>query len=111
MLFSAVAATSRQRVREGVLLKTLGATSVQIRKIMLAEYALLGLLGALTGMVLSFGGAWAVMKFVFKQQTSATPVGAALAIAGVMLLLTVVIGLLGGRDVFKETPMAALREA
>ena len=111
VLFSAVAATSRQRVREGVLLKTLGATSVQIRKIMLAEYALLGLLGALTGMVLSFGGAWAVMKFVFKQQTSATPVGAALAIAGVMLLLTVVIGLLGGRDVFKETPMAALREA
>ena len=111
VLFSAVAATSRQRVREGVLLKTLGATSGQIRRIMLAEYALLGVLGALTGMVLSFGGAWAVMKFVFKQPTSAAPVWAALAIAGVMLLLTVVIGLLGGRDVFKETPMAALREA
>ena len=110
VLFSAVAATSRQRVREGVLLKTLGATSAQIRKIMLAEYALLGALGALTGMLLSFGGAWAVMKFTFKQSFAPAPMPA-LYIAGAMLLLTIVIGLLGGRDVFKETPMAALREA
>ena len=110
VLFSAVAASGRARVREGVLLKTLGATTAQIRKIMVAEYALLGVLGAATGMLLSFGGAWAVMKFVFKQEfTPAT--GPALAIAGLMLGLTVAIGLLGGRDVFKETPMAALREA
>ena len=110
VLFSAVAASGRARVREGVLLKTLGATSAQIRKIMVAEYLLLGTLGAATGMLLSFGGAWAVMKFVFKQGfTPAT--GPALAIAGLMLGLTVAIGLLGGRDVFSETPMAALREA
>jgi hypothetical protein len=32
-------------------------------------------------------------------------------IAGLLLLLTVAIGLLAGRDVFKETPMAALRES
>ena len=35
----------------------------------------------------------------------------AVAIAVLMLLLTVSIGLLAGRDVFKETPMAALRES
>ena len=110
VLFSAVAATGRARVREGVLLKVLGATQRQIRKIMLAEYALLGVLGSLTGMVLSFGGAWAVMKFVFKTEF-APATGASLAIAGAMLVVTLVIGLLGGRDVFKETPMAALREA
>jgi hypothetical protein len=34
----------------------------------------------------------------------------ALAIAGAMLGLTVSIGLLAGRDVFKETPMSALRD-
>ncbi|MGH9204411.1 MAG: ABC transporter permease, partial [Vicinamibacterales bacterium] len=110
VLFSAVAATRRERLREGVLLKTLGATRQQIGRIMFAEYALLGLLGSLTGMLLSFGGAWGVMRFVFDRPM--TPAfGPALALAGVTLLLTVSIGFLSGREVFRETAMAALREA
>jgi putative ABC transport system permease protein len=110
VLFSAVAATRRERLREGVLLKTLGATRDQIGRIMFAEYALLGLLGSLTGMLLSFGGAWAVMRFVFDRPM--TPAfGPAFILAGVMLLLTVSIGFLSGREVFRETAMAALREA
>jgi hypothetical protein len=32
-------------------------------------------------------------------------------VAGVMIALAVAIGLLTGRDVFAETPMAALRES
>jgi putative ABC transport system permease protein len=110
VLFSAVAATRRERVREGVLLKTLGATQGQIRRILFAEYALLGVLGSLTGMLLSFGGAWALLKFVFERPFTPTTVPA-LAIAGAMVLVTVLIGVLSGRDVFKTTPMAALREA
>ena len=110
VLFSAVAATRRDRIREAVLLKTLGATRGQIMKMLFAEYALLGLLGSLTGMVLAFGGGWAVTRFVFDN--SFTPAfGPALAIAGAMLGLTVTIGLVAGRDVFRETPMAALRES
>jgi putative ABC transport system permease protein len=110
VLFTAVAATRRERVREGVLLKTLGATRGQIGRIMLAEYSLLGFLGALTGMVLSFGGAWALMRYVFEGPF-APAWGPALAIAALMVALTLAIGLLTGRDVFRETPMAALREA
>ena len=53
VLFSAVAATRRARVREGVLLKTLGATRSQIAKILLAEYSLLGGPGGLPGMLMS----------------------------------------------------------
>lgn len=110
VLFSAVAATRRARVREGVLLKTLGATRAQIGRILLAEYALLGILGSLTGMVLSFGGAWALSKWVFE--TPFAPAwGPAMGIAAAMLALTVGIGLMAGRDVFRETAMAALREA
>jgi putative ABC transport system permease protein len=110
VLFSAVAATRRERVREGVLLKTLGATQGQIRRILFSEYALLGVLGSLTGMVLSFGGAWALLRFVFHRPfTPAT--GPAFLIAAAMVLLTVSIGVLSGRDVFRTTPMAALREA
>jgi len=110
VLFSAVAATRRDRIREGVLLKTLGATRGQIMRILFAEYALLGMLGSLTGMVLAFAGGWALTHFVFDS--GFTPAfGPALAIAGIMLLLTITIGLLAGRDVFRETPMTALRES
>lgn len=109
VLVSAVAATRRARLREGVLLKVLGATQAQISRILFAEYALLGVLGALAGMLLSFGGAWAVMTFVFKVPFEPAA-GAAAGIAGLMLVITVGIGLWGGRDVFRETPMAALRD-
>ena len=45
VLFSAVAATRRDRIREGVLLKTLGASRGQIVRILLAEYSLAGTAG------------------------------------------------------------------
>jgi putative ABC transport system permease protein len=109
VLFSAVSATRRARIREGVLLKTLGATRGQIARILLAEYSLLGVLGGLTGMLLSIGGAWAVVRYIFK-----TPFAPALlpiaGIAAVIVGLTLLIGLLAGRDVFRETPIAALRD-
>jgi putative ABC transport system permease protein len=35
---------------------------------------------------------------------------AALAVAGLFTLMTVAIGLLTGRDAYRETPMAAIRE-
>lgn len=110
VLFSAVAATRRDRIREGVLLKTLGASRGQIMRILLAEYALLGLLGSLTGMVLAIGGGWALTHFLFESSFSPALAPAA-AIALLMLALTIAIGLLAGRDVFRETPMTALREA
>lgn len=110
VLFSAVSATRRQRLREGVLLKTLGATQRQVRNIMLSEYALLGGLGAFAGVALSTAGAWALMRFVFEQPFVPAVLPMA-AVAVAMMGISVVIGLLTGREVFAETPMAALREA
>jgi putative ABC transport system permease protein len=109
VLFAAVAATRRDRIREGVLLKTLGATRGQIVRILLAEYSLLGLLGSLTGMLLAIAGGWALTHYVFDTRFSPA-IGAAVGIAAAMLALTVTIGLLAGRDVFRETPMTALRD-
>jgi len=108
VLFSSVSTSRRDRVREGVLLKTLGASRAQIQAIMLAEYAALGLVGALTGVLLSFAGAWALLRFAFESPFTPAVIPA-LGIALVCAALAIVIGLLGGRDVFAETPITALR--
>ena len=98
VLFSAVAATRRARLREGVLLRTLGASRAQVARVLLAEYGALGALGALTGMVLAFAGAWGLTRFVFDDPFDPA-VGPTFVIAAGMLLLTMAIGLLTSRDV------------
>jgi putative ABC transport system permease protein len=110
VLFSAVAATRRERLREGVLLKTLGATKRQIGRIMLAEYAVLGALGSVAGVLLSFGGSWALTHWIFRVAFAPSFLPA-LLVALAMILLAIIIGLATGREVFQQTPMAALREA
>ncbi|MES2524240.1 MAG: FtsX-like permease family protein, partial [Gemmatimonadota bacterium] len=80
VLFSAVAATRRARLREGVLLRTLGASRAQVARVLLAEYGALGALGALTGMVLAFAGAWGLSRFVFEDPFTPA-IGAAFGIA------------------------------
>ncbi len=110
VLFSAVAATRRARLREGVLLRTLGASRALVQRVLFAEYAALGVLGAFTGMLLAFGGAWALMRWVFDD-TFVPAWGAAGAIIAATVALTVGIGLLTSRDVHRETPMAVLRDA
>jgi putative ABC transport system permease protein len=109
VLFSAVSATRRARIREGVLLKTLGATRGQIARILLAEYSLLGILGGFTGMLLSIAGGWAIVRYLFKMPFG-LPFYPVLLIAIVIVALTLLIGLLAGRDVFRETPIVALRD-
>jgi putative ABC transport system permease protein len=111
VLFSAVAATRRDRLREGVLLKTLGATRRQVGRIMLAEYAVLGALGSVTGVALSLAAAWALVRFVFEVPSFVPAPVPALAVAVSMIGLAVAIGVLTGREVFAETPITALREA
>ncbi|MEP7065363.1 MAG: FtsX-like permease family protein, partial [Gemmatimonadota bacterium] len=109
VLVSAIAASRRQRVRESVLLKTLGATRAQIVRMLFTEYALLGAIGSLAGIALAVGGGWAAVHFIFKAPFVVAPLSLA-AVAAATMLLTIVTGLIAARDVFAETPMAALRE-
>jgi putative ABC transport system permease protein len=109
VLVSAIAASRRQRVRESVLLKTLGATRPQIVRMLFTEYALLGAIGSLAGIVLAVGGGWAAVHFIFKTPFAVAPLSLA-AVAAATMVLTVVTGLFAARDVFSETPMTALRE-
>jgi hypothetical protein len=49
------------------------------------------------------------VRYIFKTPF-APPLAPIAGIAAVIVGVTVLIGLLAGRDVFKETPVAALRD-
>ena len=57
----------------------------------------------------ALAGGWAVVRYIFKTPFAPAFVPVA-GIAGAIVGLTLLIGLLAGRDVFKETPVTALRD-
>jgi len=108
VLAGAVAASRYQRVREGALLRTLGARRSQLLRILLAEYAVLGALAALAAMLLSTAAGWALVRFVFGGSFALPgPELAALLIS--VLALTVVVGLSGSTEVWRRPPLEVLR--
>lgn len=109
VLASAVLMGRHQRVREAVLLRTLGAQRRQLRQIMLAEYAVLGLLAAATGGGLAVAANGLLAKFLFK--VSAVPPGSwLLATVAAVTALTIVTGLLANRGVSGHPPLEVLRQ-
>ncbi len=108
VLVGAVAASRYQRVREAVLLRTLGATRGQLLRILLAEYASLGALAAAAAIVLSAAAAWALLRFGFEAGF-AFPWPALVALAGGVVALTVAVGLLGSVEVLRRPPLEVLR--
>jgi putative ABC transport system permease protein len=108
VLVGAVAASRYQRVREAVLLRTLGATRPQLLRILFAEYASLGLLAAATAMLLSAAAAWALVRFAFDSRF-ALPLPSLLALASGVVALTIVVGLLGSIEVLRRPPLEVLR--
>ena len=97
-----------QRIRESILLRTLGASRRQVLQILLVEYFALGALAALTGVVLAIGAGWALARFLFEAPFAVPPVEAALAVL-VVSALTVFTGMLASRGVLSHPPLAILR--
>jgi len=108
VLIGALATSRFQRIREGALLRTLGATRGQIFRIVLAEYFALGTMAAVVAAVLSAAAAWALAKWVFEGRFSLQPASLAALALGVVAL-TVVVGLLNSREVIRRTPLEVLR--
>jgi putative ABC transport system permease protein len=108
VLAGAVLTGRWQRVQESILLRTLGATRAQIRRILFAEYFALGLLAALTGVVLSVGSSWALAKFAFKADYVVAVLPLAVAVFAVTTV-TVLVGLATSRGIADEPPLEILR--
>ncbi len=108
VLLGSLATSRAQRLRETVLLKTLGASRAQVIRVAVAEYLALGTLAALAGLVLAVGSGWALARWLFETKF-ALPASPMLLLAAGVVALTVGVGLWSSVDLFRRTPLDALR--
>ncbi len=108
VLVGALATSRFQRIREGALLRTLGATRSQLFRIVLSEYLSLGLLAAAVALVLAGVAGWALARFVFEGSFT-LPVGPFAGLGAAVVLLTVAVGLANSREVLRRPPLEVLR--
>lgn len=108
VLFGAVATSRYQRLRESVLLRTLGASGPFVRRVLTWEYVILGSMGAGVGLGLSLLSTWALVHFVFEVPLTVSPLWLA-GTFGTVVLLTVAAGWLGARGLTGRSPLEVLR--
>lgn len=109
VLAGATAASRLQRIREAVLLKTLGASRRQLLRIALAEYLALGLLAAVAALGLATAAGWGLARFFFDGRLW-VPGPAFLGLGAAVVGLTVGVGLWTGRGALAKPPLEALRD-
>ncbi len=108
VLAAAVITSRYQRIQESILLRTLGASRKQVIRIMVVEYIFLGGFAALTGLILSYLGGWALAFFVFDSVFVPTLLPFVIVIA-VVVGLTIGIGMLNSRGILDRPPLEVLR--
>ena len=94
VLAGAIAATRRQRIRDAVLLKVLGATRRDILATYLVEFGILGLATALIASVVGSVAGWAVVTFVMRTDWTFLP-GAVATTIVLCVAITLVAGFAG----------------
>lgn len=108
VLISSLIISKYQRMRESILLRTLGADSGTVSKINTLEYFFLGSLASLSGILLSFLATWLLSAFVFEMEFRPAW-GAGLILYLAITGLTIVLGWLNGRRIINQPPMEILR--
>jgi putative ABC transport system permease protein len=109
ILSGAIASTKFRRMKESAILKTLGAKRSVVASILGYEYAMLGVIAATIGVLLSAGLSWAVMEYIVKSDwhLRIVPLGWALVTA---VVLTTVTGIASSLDVLRNKPVQTLRK-
>jgi putative ABC transport system permease protein len=109
IMASSVASTRYQRIREAVLLKTLGATRSQVARIQAAEFLIVGLAAGLIGGLLAAATARYLLgnllntEFDFRWLPLLVGTGAT-------AVLAIVTGWIANRGVLNHKPLEILRE-
>ena len=110
VLYAAIASTQDERIYQAAIMRTLGASRAQIRRAIVAEFAVLG---ALAGLLAATGAT--AMGFVIAKQVlnlsytfnwATWVVGALVGMLGIAAA-----GYAGTRRVLNVAPLRALRES
>ncbi|MDF1516937.1 MAG: hypothetical protein P1P79_03235, partial [Lutibacter sp.] len=109
VLLGAVKTSKYQRIRESVLLRTLGARSNQILKITALEYLYLGVLGSLSGILLSLLSSQLLAWLVFDTPFIPSLIPFFVLLPGITFLV-MAIGLGNSKGVIKSPPLEVLRK-
>jgi len=108
VLISALMISRYQRMRESILLRTIGAGSKLIRSINTMEYLFLGSIASGSGIILSLLASWSLSYFVFD-------IGFSIDFPAILILffgmtsLVLLISLWNGRKILTTPPMEILR--
>jgi putative ABC transport system permease protein len=109
VLLGAVRTSKYQRIKESVLLRTIGAKSKQILKILALEYMYLGVLGAASGILLSLLSSQLLAIYLFDTPFLPSWVPFLILLPGIVLLV-LIIGLSNSISVIKSPPLEVLRK-
>ena len=108
VLIGSVRNSKYQRIKESVLLRTLGAKNSQILQISALEYLFLGILGSLVGILLALVSSLLLAIFVFKEPFVPSVVPFLVFLPGISLMV-LGIGLSNIRTVLRSSPLEVLR--
>jgi putative ABC transport system permease protein len=104
-----VAGTRFRRIREVVILKTLGATRRRVASIFSVEFLILGIVAGLMGSLLATGFSSLLLKRFFEGQFRFEPLPNLLAIALTALIANAA-GWLASFRILGRKPLEVLRE-
>ena len=109
ILTGAVAMTRFRRTRESAILKTLGASTRVVGKLLLLEY---GMLGAIAGVVGAGGGlvlSWAISRWAIDARLERAVARRRSPPSQLTIVLVSGVGLAASIDVLRRKPLATLR--
>lgn len=109
VLIGALRNSKHQRIKESVLLRTLGAKKRQILKIVALEYTFLAIIGSFTGILLSLISSQLLALLIFKAPFTPSIIPFVLFFPGITLMV-LMIGLSNSRSVITKTPLEVLRK-
>ncbi len=110
ILASAIAGTRYRRIREVVVLKTLGATRARIGAIFSIEFAMLGLVAGAVGLGFANFIAWALERFTPMNLTFKANIPVNLVALAIAAALTVFTGWIASYRTLGQKPLEVLRE-
>ena len=108
VLIGSVRTSKYQRIKENVLLRTLGAKGKQILQITTFEYLYLGLIGAGIGILLSLLGSFLLARFIFEVDFIPSGIPFVVVLPGITILV-LLIGLFNSKSVLQSPPLEVLR--